>query len=96
MGVASLMTELTVFEKWANGKTDFLHVDTDSQKLKADQIFLGGHGQKWVLSVWSRDSIIDCISQASAYEKQRRVIIARLIAKFRGYKRVKSRTPPAK
>ena len=36
--------------------TDFLHVDTDSQKLKADQTFLHVHtdsqklkaGQKWV------------------------------------------------
>ena len=28
-----------------------LHVDPDSQKLKADQNFLGGDGQKWVLPV---------------------------------------------
>ena len=29
--------KLTVSEEWADGKTDFLHVDTDSQKLKAHQ-----------------------------------------------------------
>ena len=33
--------KLTVSEKWTDGITDFLHVDTDSQKLKADQIFFG-------------------------------------------------------
>ena len=32
--------------------------------------------------------------QASAYEKQGRATIARLITKFRGYRHVKSRTPP--
>ena len=32
--------KLTVSENWTDG-TDFLHVDTDSQKLKADQIFWG-------------------------------------------------------
>ena len=26
----------------------FLHVDTNSQKLKIDRKFLFGHGQKWV------------------------------------------------
>ena len=34
--------------------------------------------------------------QALAYEKQAPARIARLVAKFRGYKRVKSRTPPTK
>ena len=34
--------------KWTDGVTDFWHVDTDSQKLKADQNFLGGHGQRRV------------------------------------------------
>ena len=34
--------------------------------------------------------------QASAYEKQGRAKIARLVTKFRGYRRVKSRTPPTK
>ena len=33
-----------------------LHVDTESQKLKADQNFLGWDGQKWVLPAWSQDS----------------------------------------
>ena len=33
-----------------------LHVDAWSQKSKADQSFLGGHGQKTVWPVWSRDS----------------------------------------
>ena len=31
--------QLTVSEKRTDGMTDFLHVDTDSQKLKADQNF---------------------------------------------------------
>ena len=34
--------------------------------------------------------------QASAYEKQERVTIACLITKFRGYRHVKSQTPPTK
>ena len=34
--------------------------------------------------------------QASAYEKQGRAIVARLVTKFRGYRRVKRRTPPTK
>ena len=29
-----------------------MNVDTDSQKSKADKIFFGGHGQKWVWPVW--------------------------------------------
>ena len=32
--------------------------------------------------------------QTLAYEKQGRATIARLVTKFRGYRRVKSRTPP--
>ena len=39
----------------------FFHVDTDSQKLEADQKFFCRHGQKWVLPVWSQDSKIDCV-----------------------------------
>ena len=31
--------KLTVSEEWTDQITDFLHVDTDSQKLKADQKF---------------------------------------------------------
>ena len=34
--------------------------------------------------------------QALAYQKQRRVTIAHLVTKFRRYRRVESRTPPAK
>ena len=36
------------------------------------------------------------IEQASAYEKQGRTTIACLVTKFRGYRRVKSRTPLTK
>ena len=36
-----------------------MHVDIDSQKLKADQNILGGHSQKWVWRVWSWDSKVD-------------------------------------
>ena len=32
----------------------------------------------------------------SAYEKQGHVTITHLVMKFRGYRRVKSRTPPTK
>ena len=35
------LSKLTVSEEWADGKTDFLPVDTDSQKSKADQKFIG-------------------------------------------------------
>ena len=42
---------------------DFLHVDTNSHKLKVDQKNLGGHGEKWVWPVWLWDSKIDCISK---------------------------------
>ena len=45
--------------KWPN----FQHVDTNSYKLKVDNIFWGGHGQKWAWPVWSQDSEIDCISK---------------------------------
>ena len=34
--------------------------------------------------------------QALAYEKQGRAIAACLVTKFRGYRRVKSHTPPSK
>ena len=34
--------------------------------------------------------------QASAYEKQGRATIARLVTKFRGYRRAKNCTPPTK
>ena len=43
----------TVSEKWTNGITDFLHVDMDSQKYKADQNIFGGYGQRQVWPVWS-------------------------------------------
>ena len=37
---------------------DFLHVDTNSHKLKVDQKVLGWHAQKCVWAVWSQDSKI--------------------------------------
>ena len=40
--------------------------------------------------------VFACISQASAFETQGRATIARLVMKFRGYRRVKSCTPPTK
>ena len=42
-----------------------------------------------------KDMIIS-YTRASAYEKQGCATIARLITKFRNYRRVKSRTPPSK
>ena len=61
--------KLTVSEEWAtDGINWFLHVDTDSQKLKAgsqklkaDQFFGGGHRQKWMWPVCSQDSKIGCL-----------------------------------
>ena len=38
----------------------------------------------------------ECGSDDQAYEKQGRATITRLVSKFRGYRRVKSRTPPTK
>ena len=43
--------KLTISEGWTDGITDFLHLETDSQKLKADQKFLSGHSQKLVWPV---------------------------------------------
>ena len=39
---------------------------------------------------------IDWSDQALAYENQGRAIIAHLVSKFRGYRRVKSCMPPTK
>ena len=33
--------KLTVSEEWTDGINEFLHVDADSQKLKADQKYFG-------------------------------------------------------
>ena len=35
----------TVSEEWLDGRADFLHVDTNSGKLKLIQWLLGGCGQ---------------------------------------------------
>ena len=44
-------------------KLDFVHVDTNSHKLKVNQKFLSGHGQKWAWPVWLWDSKIYCMSR---------------------------------
>ena len=41
----------------------FLHVDTNSHKLKVGQKLFKGDSQKWAWPVWSCDSKIDCISR---------------------------------
>ena len=65
------------------------------------------HQQKWL---WIKDLYQHIVlsahisilpgpqeyGQASAYEKLGHATIARLVSKFRGYRRVKSRTPPTK
>ena len=61
--------KFNVSEEWVDGRNWFLHVDTDSQKLNADQKLLVGHGRKWLLSVWSQDSKIDCISMLNRCKK---------------------------
>ena len=46
---------------------DFLHVDTNSHKLKVDQKLFG-----WVWSkmgVWSQDTKIGCISRRNKWSK---------------------------
>ena len=48
---------------------DFMHVDTNSHKLKVDKIFFGGHRQKWVWSVWSQDSKTDCILKMNKWNE---------------------------
>ena len=48
---------------------DFLHVDPDSQKLKADQKFIEWAWSEWVWLVWSRDSKINCISKLNRWNK---------------------------
>ena len=46
--------KLAVFEEWTDGIIDFLHVDTDSQKLKADQKFIG-----WI---WSKMDVASLVT----------------------------------
>ena len=53
--------KLAVSERWTDGISCFLHVDTDSQKLKADP--------KWVWPVRSQNSKIDCILQMNVWNK---------------------------
>ena len=43
--------KLTLSEELIDGRTDFMHIDKNSQRFKVDEIFLGGHGQKWVWPV---------------------------------------------
>ena len=48
---------------------DFLHVDTNSHKLKLIKKILGGCGQKWVWLPWSHDTKIGCISRRNEWSK---------------------------
>ena len=54
-----------IFKKSPFKKKPFLSkksVDINSQKLKVDLIFFFiGHNQKWVWTIWSRDSRMDCV-----------------------------------
>ena len=52
---------------------DFVHVDTNSHKLKVDQKCLG-----WVWSVWLQDSKIDCISRMHRWSKQIFIMLAQI------------------
>ena len=47
--------KLTVFEEWTDGINWFMHVDTDSQKLKADQCFFR--------QVWSKMSVTSLVME---------------------------------
>ena len=47
----------------------FLHVDTNSHKLKVDQEIFGWAWPEWVWSVWSRDSKIGCISRMNWWKE---------------------------
>ena len=42
--------KLTGSEEWTDGATDFLHVDRDPQKLKADQFSGGRMRSKMVMA----------------------------------------------
>ena len=44
---------LTVSKEWTDGITHFLYIDTDSQKLKADQNFFG--------CAWSKMSVLSLV-----------------------------------
>ena len=50
-------------------KCDFLHVDTDSWKLKLVEKYWGGHGQKRVWPLWSKGTKIGCISRRNEWNK---------------------------
>ena len=62
--IAGFFNQSYIQNKWLKWP-DFLHVDANSHELTVDQNILGGHGQKWVWPIWSRDSTIDCISRMS-------------------------------
>ena len=55
--------KLTVPKEWTNGITNFLDVDTDSQKLKGDQNFFGWAWSIVAVDNWSWDSKIESNSK---------------------------------
>ena len=52
-----------IFRKKSTTEPYFLHVDTNSHKLKVGQKLFKRDSQKWAWPVWSWDSKIDCISR---------------------------------
>ena len=44
---------------------DFLHVDTNSHKLKVGENIFGWAWQKWVWLVWSQDSKADVTQEST-------------------------------
>ena len=58
--ITGFLNQLYLWKKMMK-KPGFLHVDTNSWKLKVDQKILCG--QKWMLPLWSEDSKIGCISR---------------------------------
>ena len=59
--------KLTVPKEWTNGITNFLDVDTDSQKLKGDQNFFGWAWSIVAVDNWSWDSKIESISKVKRW-----------------------------
>ena len=62
--------------------------------IKYKGINVKQHSEVTYLECVSDKTMLGEPMQASAYEKQGHMIIAHLATKFRGYRHVKSRTPP--
>ena len=67
--IAGIFNQLYLQNKWMK-QFDFLHVDTNSHKLKVDQKIFGWVWSKMSVASLIRDSKIDCISRMHRWSKQ--------------------------